>query len=133
MINAYLARYSRRADAIGAIASGRLDESGFAEVQHRGMIVGVNVLADRGVLMVFAPVMHVPVTGRESFFRRLLELSFITTADAAFAINAPNDEVVLRCLRRLSALDYEEFEDILNTVTDVAVTWQEALVRNFGT
>jgi hypothetical protein len=77
--------------------------------------------------------MQVPVTGREAFYRKLLELSFVTTADAAFAINAPRDEVVVRALRRLSALDYEEFEDLLATVGEVADGWDNSLTRDFGT
>ena len=55
--------------------------------------------------------MDVPITGREAFYRTLLDMSFVATQDAAFAIDGPRDKVVLRCLRRLSALDYEEFED----------------------
>jgi hypothetical protein len=133
MINAYLARYAKRADALGAKTTPHLDESEYAEVQRGEVLIGINVLADRGVLMVFAPIMPVPVTGREAFYRHLLELSFITTSDAAFAINAPRDEVVLRCLRRLSALDYEEFEDILMTVGHVASQWHDLLVRKYGT
>lgn len=133
MINAYLGRYAKRAGALGAQASLQLDESGYAEVERASVVVGINVLADRGVLMVFAPIMQVPVTGREAFFRHILELSFIATSDAAFAINAPRDEIVLRCLRRLSALDYEEFEDIVTTVGEVAHRWHDELARKYGT
>ena len=77
--------------------------------------------------------MKVPVTGREAFYRRILELSFVATSDASFAINSHQDEVVVRCLRRLSALDYEEFEDILATVGEVADRWDDELIREFGT
>jgi hypothetical protein len=90
------------------------------------------VLEDRGVLMIFSPIMAVPIAGLEAFYRRLLELSFIATADAAFAIDGARDEVVVRCLRRLSALDYEEFEDLLTTVSQVADTWDKVLRRQFG-
>ena len=77
--------------------------------------------------------MPVPATGRETFYRRLLELSFLTTADAAFAIDAAKDEVFVRALRRLSGLDYEEFEDLLDTVGRVADEWDDSLKREFGT
>jgi hypothetical protein len=136
MIDAYLARFAARAslkDEAGAAVLPKLDESGYAQVQRGSATIGVNVLDEQGVLMVFSPVMTIPVTGREAFYRRLLELSFVTTSDAAFAINAPQDEVVVRCLRRLSALDYEEFEDIVATVGEVADRWDEQLVRQFGT
>ena len=53
--------------------------------------------------------------------------------DAAFAINDTRDEVVVRSLRRLSALDYEEFEDILATVGEVADRLDDELIRDFGT
>jgi hypothetical protein len=136
MVDAYLARFAERAklaDDSGAHVTPKLDESGYAQVQRGSATIGVNVLTDQGVLMVFSPIMAVPVTGREAFYRRLLELSFVTTSDAAFAINAAQDEVVVRCLRRLSALDYEEFEDILATVGEVADRWDDALIGQFGT
>jgi Tir chaperone protein (CesT) family len=136
MVNAYLKRFAERAelrDEGGKPFVPALDESGYAHVQRGSATIGVNVLADQGVLMVFSPIMSVPVTGREMFYRRLLELSFVTTSDAAFAINAPQNEVVARCLRRLSALDYEEFEDIVATVGEVADKWDDALIGEFGT
>jgi hypothetical protein len=136
MVNAYLARFAERAaliDGRGEVLTPTLDETGYAQVQRGSATIGVNVLEEQGVLMVFSPIMPVPVTGREAFYRRILELSFVTTSDAAFAINAPQDEVVVRCLRRLSALDYEEFEDIVATVGEVADKWDDALVREFGT
>src|SRR5262249_55939835 len=113
MVNAYLIRFATRAalkNADGSAARPQLDDTGYAQVQRGSATIGVNVLEQHGVLMIFSPIMPVPMTGREGFYRRLLELSFVTTSDAAFAINAPQDEVVVRCLRRLSALDYEEFE-----------------------
>ena len=93
--------------------------------------VGINVLEDHGVLLFVAPIMLVPVTGREALFRRLLELSFLTTSDAAFAIDSHRDEVVVRSLRRLSGLDYEEFEDLLETVGKVADDWDDTLRAEF--
>ena len=76
--------------------------------------------------------MPVPLIGRESFYRRLLELSFLTTSDAAFSIDAQKDEVYARALRRLSGLDYEEFEDLLETVGKVADDWDDLLEKEFG-
>jgi hypothetical protein len=76
--------------------------------------------------------MPVPIIGRETFYRRLLELSFLATSDAAFSIDAQKDEVYVRALRRLSGLDYEEFEDLLDTVGKVADEWDEPLKRDFG-
>ena len=85
------------------------------------------------LLMMLAPIMEVPVVGREMFYRRLLELSFLATSDAAFAIDGKNNEVYVRALRRLSGLDYEEFEDLLQTVAQVADDWDDVLTKEYGT
>ncbi len=128
MVNVYLLRYGER--------SGRstepLDESGYSQVRRGSAAVGINVLDDHGVLLMLAPIMEVPKVGTEAFFRRLLELSFIATSDASFAIDGQKDEVYVRALRRLSGLDYEEFEDLLDTVGKVADEWDDALRKEFG-
>ena len=81
--------------------------------------------------MIFAPVMDVPVTGREAFYRVLLDMSFVRDPDAAFAdSDGRREKVVLRALRRLSALDYEEFEDLLATVGQVADHFDDRLIGN---
>ena len=128
MIDAYLARFGERAGATLA----PLDAAGYTQVKKGSATVGVNVLDDHGVLMMLAPVMPVPATRREEFYRRLLELSFVTTSDAAFSIDASKDEVYARALRRLSGLDYEEFEDLLETVGKVADEWDDLLQHEFG-
>lgn len=135
MVNAYLARFAKRAGLTGEEGAPLvpvLDDSGYAQVQRGSAIIGVNVLEKQGVLMVFSPIMQVPLAGREAFYRKLLELSFVQTSDAAFAINVDQDEVVVRNLRRLSGLDYEEFEDILTTVGEIADTWDDVLIRDWG-
>jgi hypothetical protein len=128
MIDAYLARFGERAgNKLEA-----LDSGGYTLVRKGSANVGINVLEDHGVLLFVAPVMPVPHTGRETLYRRLLELSFLTTSDAAFAIDTHRDEVVVRALRRLSGLDCEEFEDLLETVGKVADEWDDALREEFG-
>ncbi len=135
MVNAYLARFGERAGA----KLDPLDASGYTQVRKGSASVGINVLEDHGVLLFVAPVMPVPKSRtpldagqREAFYRRLLELSFLTTSDAAFAIDGDRDEVVVRALRRLSGLDYEEFEDLLETVGKVADDWDDTLVAEFA-
>jgi Tir chaperone protein (CesT) family len=127
MVNAYLTRFAER----GGLPMSPLDENGYTQTRKGSATIGVNVLDDHGVLLLIAPVMPVPGSGREAFYRRLLELSFLTTADAAFAIDAAKDEVYVRVLRRLSGLDYEEFEDLLDTVGRVADEWDDVLKREF--
>jgi hypothetical protein len=128
MVNAYLARFGERAGA----KLEPLDASGYTLVRKGSAGVGINVLEDHGVLLFVAPVAQVPVADRERFYRRLLELSFLTTSDSAFAIDAARNEVVVRALRRLSGLDYEEFEDLLETVGKVADQWDDTLRAEFG-
>lgn len=129
MVDTYLQRFSERA---GTNLS-PLDDTGYTTVRKGSAVVGINVLEDHGVLLILAPVMKVPQAGeREKLFRRLLELSFITTADAAFAIDEQKDEVFVRALRRLSGLDYEEFEDLVATVAKVADEWDDLLKKEFG-
>lgn len=128
MVNAYVARFGERAGA----AIEPLDAGGYTQVRKGSATVGVNVLEDHGVLLLVAPVMPVPLTGHETLYRRLLELSFLTTSDAAFAIDGQRNEVVVRALRRLSGLDYEEFEDLLDTVGKVTDDWDDRLRVEFA-
>jgi hypothetical protein len=128
MVDAYLTRFGERAGA----KLDALDASGYTLVRKGSASVGINVLEDHGVILFVAPVIQVPIVGKETLYRKLLELSFLTTSDAAFAVDAQRDEVVVRALRRLSGLDYEEFEDLLETVGKVADEWDDALRAEFG-
>ncbi len=128
MVNAYLARFRDRS----GLPVDPLDAGGYTQLRRGSANVGVNVLEDHGVLLLVAPVMQLPLTGRESLYRKLLELSFLTTSDAAFAVDAHRNEVVVRTLRRLSGLEYEEFEDLLDTVGKVTDEWDDSLRAEFG-
>ena len=128
MVNAYITRFGERAGS----KLEALDTSGYTLIRKGSASVGINVLEDHGVLLFVAPVMPVPITGRETLYRKLLELSFLSTSDSAFAIDAHRDEIVVRALRRLSGLDYEEFEDLLETVGKVADEWDDALKAEFA-
>lgn len=128
MVNAYLTRFGERAGS----TLEPLDDAGFTLVRKGSAKVGINVLEDHGVLLFVAPVMPVPAGGREALYRRLLELSFLTTSDASFAVDAQREEIVVRALRRLSGLDYEEFEDLLETVGKVCDDWDDVLKKELG-
>lgn len=132
MVNAYLARYNERAgDAREAVRP--LDERGYTVAREGSAQVAINVLDDHGVLLLLARVMSVPKTGREALYRRLLELSFLETGDASFAIDAARDEVYVRAVRPLSGLDYEELERLLGTVGRTADAWDDNLRRELRT
>lgn len=128
MVDVYLKRFGERA----GVKYDPLDSTGFTHVRKGSATVGVNVLEDHGVLLFVAPLMPVPQNGREALYRKLLELSFLTTSDGAFAIDSQRDEIVVRALRRLSGLDYEEFEDLLETIGRVADDWDDSLSAEFG-
>ncbi len=127
MVNAYLEKFGVRASAKVAL----LDDAGYTQLKKGSASVGVNVLDDHGVLLILAPVMDIPKTGREALYRRILELSYIATSDAAFAIDHQDERIYVRSLRRLSGLDYEEFEDLVDTVGKVADEWDDLLKKEF--
>ena len=128
LINEYISRFGRERE----VEFDPLNEQGFTTIARGSATVRVNVLDEHGVLLLLAPVMPVPEKNTEDFYRRLLELSFLATSDAAFAIDKKTDTVYLRALRRLEGLDYEEFEDLLHTIASVADVWDDKLRAQFG-
>ncbi|MBX3245952.1 MAG: YbjN domain-containing protein [Myxococcales bacterium] len=128
MVNDYLRRYG----AAHETPVDPLDEDGYTELTRGSAQVGVNVLEAHGVLLLLSRVLDVPREDREAFYRRLLELNFLVTSDAAFAIDRDRDAVYLRAHRRLGGLDYEEFEDLLRTVAAVADEWDDRLAELVG-
>lgn len=127
MVNDYLARFGK---SVG-VELDPLDEDGYTDVRRGSATVGINVLEEHGILLFLSRIMEVPKEGRETFYRRLLELNFLVTSDAAFAIDKDKDAVYLRALRRLSGLDFEEFEDLLHTMATVADEWDDRLAELF--
>lgn len=127
MVNDYIKRFG---EAVG-VDLDPLDEDGYAEVRRGSATVGINVLEEHGTLLFLSRIMDVPREEREQFYRRLLELNFLVTSDGAFAIDRDRDAVYLRALRRLSGLDYEEFEDLLHTIATVADEWDDRLTELF--
>lgn len=127
MVNDYLARFGK---SVG-VELDPLDEDGYTDVRRGSATVGINVLEEHGILLFLSRIMEVPKEGREVFYRRLLELNFLVTSDAAFAIDKDKDAVYLRALRRLSGLDFEEFEDLLHTMATVADEWDDRLTELF--
>ena len=123
MVNDYIRRFGQSV----SVELDPLDEDGYTDVRRGSATVGINVLEEHGILLFLSRIMDLPKEGRETFFRRLLELNFLVTTDAAFAIDKDKDAVYLRALRRLSGLDFEEFEDLLHTMATVADEWDDRL------
>lgn len=109
-----------------------LDNDGYTAVQKGSATVGINVLEDHGILMFLSAIMKVPETRQLELFRKLLELNFLATSDASFAIDRRNNQIYLRALRGLEGLDYEEFRDMLETVAEVADQFDDKLCEEFG-
>ncbi len=127
MVNDYVVRFS---EVVG-VRLEPLDPSGYTEVQRGSATVGINVMEEHGILLILSRIMELPKEGTDEFCRRLLELNFLVTSDGAFAIDKEQEIVYLRSLRRLGGLDYEEFEDLLNTVATVADEWDDRLAEMF--
>jgi hypothetical protein len=127
-INEFVKRFGEERD----LALAPLDDDGVTRIQRGSAVVSIHAVHEQGVLLLLSKVMDVPAAKREELYRRLLELSFVATGDAAFAINKKTDEVFLRCLRQLDGLDYGEFEDMVHTIATVADSWDDKLQAEFG-
>jgi hypothetical protein len=127
MVNDYLQRFGK---SVG-VELDPLDQDGYTDVRRGSATVGINVLNEHGILLFLSRIMAVPREGREALYRRLLELNFLVTSDASFAVDKDKDAIYLRALRRLSGLDYEEFEDLLHTMASVADEWDDRLAQMF--
>lgn len=133
MVTDYLERF---AEDVGraqgeALPVPALDERGYAVVAHGEATVGINVLESHGILLLLSRIMAVPDRDELTFCRKLLELNYLATSDAAFAIDKESSAVYVRAMRQLSGLDYEEFIDILTTVATVADEWKVKLKGMF--
>ena len=71
-----------------------------AATKHRLAVLAGSRLTSDGVLVIHAPVGSVPEGSREALYRELLEASYLSTSDAAFAIDAASQRIVVRALRR---------------------------------
>ncbi len=127
-VNDYLLRFGRER----GLALDPLNPEGQTHIARGSATVQISALEDHGVLLFLAPIMRVPEKNAEAFYRRLLELSFLATSDAAFAIDKKTEQVYLRILRRLEGLDYDEFDDLLHTIASVADEWDDKLRAEFS-
>lgn len=127
-MNEFLQKFGKERD----LELDPLSTDGVSEIARGSATVRIHLLAESDVLVLLAPIMKVPSRDVEAFYRRLLELSFLTTGDAAFAIDKKTDTVYLRILRSAAGLDYAEFEELLETIATVADDWDDQLRQQFG-
>jgi hypothetical protein len=126
-INEYLQQFGRERN----LDLPTLSAEGTAQVQRGSAVVWIQVLDEQEVLLLLSRVMEAPPEPSAELYRRLLELSYLATGDAAFAVHPRTGEVYLRCLRRLGGLDYEEFEDLVHGIATVADEWDDRLRAEF--
>jgi Tir chaperone protein (CesT) family len=124
-IGGYLERFAKERN----LSLPPLGADGIAQVQRGSAVVTIHVLAERGLLLLLARVLPAPAAPDATFYRRLLEASFLQTGDAAFAVHDKTGDVYLRILRSLDLLDYEEFEDLVHTIAIVADEWDDRLAK----
>ncbi len=127
-LNGYLARF---AQLVGAPIA-PLDGEGFTQVQRGSATIGINVLVDKGFVLLLSPMMDPPTRNQAELYRALLELNYLRTEDAAFAIDRETGRVYLRALRSLDLLDFDQFCELLDTVARVADEWDDKLRAQFG-
>jgi hypothetical protein len=109
-----------------------LNEAGYTELKTARGLVRVNLIEPHHAALILAPIMSAPEHGGASLYRRLLELSFLATGTAAFAVDKKTDQIYLRALVLLEGLDVEAFELMLAGVVDDADALGESLRRQFG-
>ncbi|MBN2341450.1 MAG: YbjN domain-containing protein [Deltaproteobacteria bacterium] len=134
LVNSFIERFSAVVSkATGSdVAFGLLDADGFTSVKRGSATVGINVVEQSDVLIFIARMMKVPSDNTEACFRKILELNFTATSDAAFAIEKATDTICLRAQRTISGLDYDEFEEMLHTIATVADEWDDRLIEEFS-
>jgi hypothetical protein len=120
----YLARFARDRN----LTLPALSPDGTGSVQRGSAIVSIHVLSDRGVLLLLSKVASAPPLDA-ALGKRLLTASFVETGDAAFAVHPQTGDVYLRILRGLTGLDYEEFEDLVDSIAKTADHWDDELAK----
>src|SRR5512140_3005578 len=108
-----------------------LSADGVGSIQRGSAVVTIHALAARGVLLLLAKVASAPKLD-EAKAKKLLALSFVETGDAAFALHPQTGDLYLRILRGLSGLDYEEFEDIVDSIAKTADHWDDKLAAELA-
>lgn len=134
LIDAYIARFSNRVSAAtgNSVSFNPLDADGYSFVVRGSATVGINVIEKHGILLLLSRIMTVPKENRSEFFKKLLELNYTVSSNAAFALDSQTDTIYLRAARSIAGLDYEEFEELLHSVATVADEWDDRLKSQFG-
>jgi hypothetical protein len=101
-------------------------EDGVGSIQRGSAVVTIHVLEAKGVLLLLSRVAKQPQLDLDRA-KQLLQASWLETGDAAFALHPQTGDVYLRILRGLEGLDYEEFEEIVDSIARTADSWDDKL------
>ena len=126
--NGYLARFSQMA----GVPVAALNAEGYTQVVRGSATIGISVLFDKGFLLLLSPMMESPSRHQAELFRALLELNYLRTEEAAFAIDRESGRIYLRALRSLDLLDFDQLCELLDTVARIADEWDDKLRSQFG-
>lgn len=89
----------------------------------------VQETANGSVIRITSPLVKIPQTNREDFYRKLLDIN----SDLSACALSTHDEVVLVVTQRhTTGLDQEELDEIVWNVAYVADLLDEKLCREFG-
>lgn len=133
------------------LVEGWLTESGFAAARHpdsddgllrswslrRGSatviieVRGDSLDAASASLLVAAPILTLPASGRGAFCEHLLRLNLSTLTTCAFAIN-DDDQVVVTSDRSTEDLSLAELDEIISYVASFADYYDNILSDQFG-
>ena len=130
LVQSYLSRFAERTN-LGPLT---LDEDDFVELRRGSAEIGVHVFDPKAVMMIYSPILSLQTLDtkkRLALYQKLLEMSFLSTGEASFAIQSSDEKVVVRSFRRIAGLDYTEFEGLLNNVGSVADRWDDELKKDF--
>lgn len=105
-----------------------LSAEGVGSIQRGSAVVTIHVLEDKNILLLLSRVAKQP-TLDEARAKKLLSASFTETGDAAFALHPQTGDLYLRILRGLDGLDYEEFEDIVHSISVTADHWDDKVAE----
>ena len=103
-----------------------MGEDGVGSIQRGSAVVTIHVLEAKGVLLLLSRVAKQPQLDLDRA-KHLLQASWLETGDAAFALHPQTGDVYLRILRGLEGLDYEEFEEIVDSIARTADNWDDKL------
>ncbi|MDD9944973.1 MAG: CesT family type III secretion system chaperone [Myxococcales bacterium] len=104
-----------------------LDAEGYTEARYSDVALGINVNEEHGILMILARMGDLPDSPDAALLQRLLELNFLATGLCAFAIDEQQRHLVLRTMRPIEPLRYEEFEHLLHSIAGMAQSMHRRL------